>query len=74
MPNMVDLESKRKLSYYSTFEKRGWNVLELVESIFGLVPINPVNIEPPVCNENWPPFKVISDVIFTLNSPLVPCI
>ena len=74
MANMIDLDSKRKLSYYSAFETRSSNVLELMESIFGPAPSDPVNIEPSVINENWPRFNVISDVTFTVNSPLVPCI
>ena len=71
---MIDLDSKRKLSYYSNFETRSLNVLELMESIFGSPPINPVNTEDSLINENWPRFSVISDVNFTVNSPLVPCI
>ena len=74
MANMIDLDSKRKLSYYSDLETRSINVLELMESIFGPVPINPVNIEDSLINENWPRFDIISDVNFTVNSPLVPCI
>ena len=42
---MIDLESKRKLSYFSDYETRSLNVLELMESPFGPPPINPVNIE-----------------------------
>ena len=45
-----------------------------MESIFGPVPFNPVNIESSVINENWPGFNIISDANFTVNSPLVPCI
>ena len=71
MANMIDLDSKRKLSYYSDFETRSLNVLELMESIFGPALINPVNIEPSVVNEN---FNNISDVNFTVNSLVVPCI
>ena len=71
---MIDLESKRKVSYYSDFETRSLNVLELMDSIFGPMPINPVNIEDSFINENWPRFDVISNVNFTVNSPLVPCI
>ena len=74
MANMVDLDSKRNLCYYSVFEIRSLNVLELIESIFGPAPINPVNIEPSVINENWPRFNIISDVNFIVNSPLVPCV
>ena len=74
MANMIDLDSYRKLSYHSNFETRSLNVLELMESIFGPPPINPANIEDSVINENWPRFNVISDVNFTVNSPLVPCI
>ena len=71
---MIDLDSKRKLSYCSDFETRSLNVLELMESIFGPPPINPVNIEDSLINENWPGFDIISIVNFTVNSPLVPCI
>ena len=52
MANMIDLESKLKLSYYYNFETRNLNVLELMESSFGPVPINPVNVEPSNINEN----------------------
>ena len=45
-----------------------------MESIFGPVLITSVNIEPPIINENWPRFNIISEVNFTVNSPLVPCI
>ena len=45
-----------------------------MESIFDPAPINPVNIETSVVNENWPRFNIISDVNFTVNSSLVPCI
>ena len=74
MANMIDLDSFRKLSYYSNFETRSLNVLELMESMFGPPPINPVNFEDSLINEKWPRFNVISDVNFTVNSPLVPCI
>ena len=74
MANMIDLDPFRKLSFYSNFETRILNVLELMESIFGPLPINPVNVEPSNINENWPRFNIISDVNFTANSPLVPCI
>ena len=69
MANMIDLDFKRKLSYYSDFETRSSTGLELMESIFGPAPINPVNIESSVINENWPCFNIISDVNFTVNSP-----
>ena len=74
MANMIDLDSKRKLSYYSGFETRSLNVLELMEGIFGPAPINPVNIEFSDINENWPRFNLISDVNFTVNSRFFPCI
>ena len=35
MANMIDLESFRKLSYYSNFETCSLIVLELMEGIFG---------------------------------------
>ena len=71
MANMIDLDSKRKLSYYSDFETRSLNVLELMESIFGPPPINTVNIESSVINENWPRFNIISDVNFTMNNSYI---
>ena len=74
MANKIDLDSKRKHSYHSVFETRSWKILELIESIFGPPPFNPVNIESSVFNGNWPRFDIISDVFFTVNSPLVPCI
>ena len=72
MANMIDLDSKRKLSYYSDFETRSLNVLEIMEGIFGPPPINPVNVEPSIIIENWSRFNILPDVIFTVNSPLVP--
>ena len=71
---MIDLDSKRELSYYSDFETRSLNILELMESIFGPMLNNPVNIEDSLINENWPRFDITSDVNFAVNSPLVPCI
>ena len=71
---MIDLDSFPKLSYYSDFKTRSLIVLELVESIFSPVPVNPVNFEPSIIIENWPRFNIISDVNFTVNSLLVPCI
>ena len=41
---------------------------------FGPLPINLVNNEPLIINENWPRFNVISNGIFDVNSPLAPCI
>ena len=69
MANTIDLDSKRKLSYYSDFETRSLNVLELMEGIFGSPPINPVNIKDSLINENWPRFDIISDVNFTVIPP-----
>ena len=74
MTNMMDSDSFCKLSFYSDCETRSLNGLELMESIFGPVPINLVVNEPSIINENWPLFNIISDVNFTANSPLVPCI
>ena len=74
MANMIDLNSFRKLSYYSSFQTRSLNVLEFMEGIFGPPLINPVNIKDFLINENWPRFNIISDVNFTVTSPLVPCI
>ena len=67
---MIDLDSFRKLSNYSDFETRSFNVSELMESLFGSAPINPDNVEPSIIDENWPRFNFVSDVNFTVNSPL----
>ena len=64
---MIDLDSFRKLSYYSNLETRSSNVSELVEGIFGPPPNNPVNVAPSPINENWPRFNIFSDIIFTVN-------
>ena len=74
MAIIIDLDSFRKLSYSSNFGTRSLNVLELMERIFGPLPINRGIIEPSIVNENWPHFKSISDKNFTPNSPLVSCI
>ena len=71
---MIDLDSKRKLSYYSDFETSSLNVLELMESIFGPLLFNTVNIQDSLINGSWPRFDIISNVNFTVNSPLVACI
>ena len=71
---MIDLDSFRKLPYYFNFETRSLNFLKLMDSIFCPPPNNPVNIENSLINENWPRFDIISDVNFTVKSPLVPCI
>ena len=73
MANMIDLDSFRKLSYYSNFKTRSLRVLALMEGVFGPPFIDPVNIDPSIINGNWPRFNTISDVNFTVNSPLVPC-
>ena len=39
MANMIDLDSRRELSYYSDFEKRSLKVLELMESVFSPPPL-----------------------------------
>ena len=74
MANMIDLNSKRKLSYYSDFETLSLNALELMESIFGPLPNDPVNFEDSIINENWPRFDIISVVNFTITSPIVSCV
>ena len=45
-----------------------------MKSIFGPPIINFVNIESSVFNEYWPPFDVIPNINFTVNSRLGPCI
>ena len=77
MANMIDLDSKRKLSYYSDFAIHSLNVLELMESLLALhqlIPSMLINVEPSIINENWPRFNIISDVKCSVISPLVPCI
>ena len=69
MAKLVDLESKRKIFDYSTCETRCLNNLGLLESICHLVPINPVNIEPSSCNENWPRFIVFPLLILAWTPP-----
>ena len=46
----------------------------LGKAFSALPSINPINIEYSLFNVNWPRFSVISDVNFTVNSPLVLCI
>ena len=74
MANTINMNSFRKLSYFSTFETRSLNAIELMEGIFGPPPINPLNIEDSNNNENWPRFDTFSDDNFTVNYPFVPCI
>ena len=45
-----------------------------MENIFDPVPINPVNIELSIIYESWSRLNILSDVNFTVNSPLVPCL
>ena len=45
---MIDLDSFRKIFYYSNFKTRSLNVLELMESIVGPVPINPSILKIPL--------------------------
>ena len=70
---MTALKCKCEIPYCSTIETRSLNVLELIDSIFGLAPSNAVNIEPSIINENWPQFKIISGNFFAVNYLLVPC-
>ena len=48
--------------------------MNLIQSIFSSVSNNPGKIEDSIINENWPRFKIISEVNSTVNSRLVPCI
>ena len=73
MAKLIDLDSFQKLFYSSNFEARSINVSEFLESSFGPVLINPVNIEPSIIDENWPCFNIISNVNFIVNSSLVQC-
>ena len=45
---MIDLDSKRKLSYYSDFETRSLLVLEFMESLFGPPLIIPLILKIPL--------------------------
>ena len=45
-----------------------------MESTYGTVFISPVHIEHSIITASWPHFKINSDVTFSLNSPLVPCV
>ena len=45
-----------------------------MENNFGPFLINPVNIEDSLINENWPRVSKNSNVNFSVNSTLVPCI
>ena len=44
-----------------------------MDSFFGPVPNNPLNIELSKNIENWPLFNNIFDVNSNVNSPLIPC-
>ena len=70
---MIDLDSFRKLFSYSDFDTCNLNVLELMKGIFGPAPINSINVEPSIINENWPRFNFFSDNNFTVSSSLLPC-
>ena len=72
MVKMIDLDFFCEISYYSNFKTRNINSSELMESIFGPVPNNSVNIEDSLINENWPRFSSISNVNFDVNSRPVP--
>ena len=54
MANKIDLDSFRKLSFYSNFETRSSNVLEPTEGVFGPPSINAFKVESSIINENWP--------------------
>ena len=73
MAKLIDLDSFQKLFYSSNFKARSINVSEFLESSFGPVLNNPVNIEPSIIDENWPCFNIISNVNFIVNSSLVQC-
>ena len=70
---MIDLESKRKNFYHFNFKTGKLKVLEFIESNFGPFLNNAAKVEPSNLDESRPRFNKISDVDFTLNSPLVPC-
>ena len=71
---MINLNYFHKFSYYSILETRSLIVLRLMESIFGPVPINPVNIEQSLINKTWPCFSKFFNVNSSINSAFVPCI
>ena len=71
---MIDMVSSPNFSYYFNPETLNVNVLELMESFFGPVPFNFVNIEDSLIKENWHRFSKISNVNLSVISPLVPYI
>ena len=60
---MIDLDSFRKFSECSNFETLSWNFLQLMKSIYGPVPIDLVNFEPSIINDNSPRLNIFSMLI-----------
>ena len=68
------MDSFCELSENSSFETCCFNILELLEGIFNPVLFNSFKFKYLINNENLTRFDNISVVIFTADSPLVPCI
>ena len=69
MANMIDLDCFRKLSYYSNFETRSLNVLELMESIFGPPPVIPLILKIPLLMKIDPVLMLFPMLILLLTPP-----
>ena len=69
MANMIDLDSKRKLSHYSDFETRSLNALELMEGIFGLPLIIPSIFKIPLLMKIGPVLMLFPMLILLLILP-----
>ena len=60
---MIDLETKRKLSKYSNFERRSLNLLEFMDNIFGPVPIIPAKLNLPLLMKTGPVLIILPILI-----------
>ena len=60
---MIDLDSFRKLSYYSNFETSSLNILELMEGIFGPPLLIPSILKIPLLMKIGPVLKLFPMLI-----------
>ena len=74
MANLINIESNRSISYFSTFNTRSLDIIEYMDTVFGTVPVNPVLVTSSIINENWSRFPIISDVNYNDNPPSKPSI